>query len=218
MPEETYQVQAGTAKVQEALQNIKKGNGDIETNISQIWSSPKEVKQLVVDKLFSSRSLEEPSPIGMTGNQSKNDIKYLGFTTKMKANDLLNLASDRKLSSYEEQSRATSFAKNVLTEVVNGNKPRIAPPFLKIDWDTAKNVIKITGHEGRHRSSMINRIFGNMDIPVDINNIRKDGQSLRRKGLTNDILDVKIINQDGKETGKTFRDLLPDNLKDKGIQ
>lgn len=170
---------------------------------------PKNVRQTMVDKLFSSRSLED-YPKGIIGNQSKSEHAYRGFTIKTKPSLFKRLSEPLDYSPEVNNEKALDFSKNILKEYKEGKIPRVAPPILFGEIKNGK--LFITGHEGRHRTEMVRYMFHiDIEIPVDIQ-IR----NRRFKDLTGKELDMPLVNEKGREIGKTLRDLIDvDNKSNK---
>ena len=197
-------------KMSDATQNLMKdalNKGAGEGSYQHMKNMPLNERQEIVNDLFSSRSLEEPYPLGMMGNQSANDVDYFGITTEMGPMDFLNLAGRRSKDSVTDKTLREDFAFNIAKDLANGKNLKIAPPYLT--GDIREDKLMIGGHEGRHRSDAIYELFGeDVKVPVDMKFTLGGGEA-RRRTLDDSLLDLPITNQDGVETGRAIKDMLP---------
>ena len=208
----TGMVKVGTKLAPKVLQSYNRAIdlGAERGSTNNVGHMIQEKRQAVADSLFS-RNMDKAK--GMTGNQSTNDVDYFGGTTKMKPFDFLGLAARRE--SLRNPEKAKDFSYNIGKAQAGNNPIELAPPKLWGNIEDGK--LKITGHEGRHRSDAIAQYLGNdVDIPVDLD-IRKGGNEYRRRNWDDEFLDLPIVTEDGKATRKTLRSFLPDNFDTSAI-
>jgi len=124
---------------------------------------------------------------GIGSTSIQRDIGYFGYSIRMKPVEFLALAD--KASFYKS-------ADSLKTLMENGEE--IAPCFLNVDW--INNCWKVIGHEGRNRAYAASQLFPTNNIPIHIIPI-----GLRRRDVTEEMMNSKIISQDGSETKFTFK-------------
>jgi len=171
-----------------------------EGKVHSMHRLPPESKQAYADSLFSNRDLNVDS-WGMSGNQSKIDRDYRGFTTKMEPLAFLRLAKSRNTRLNREVANK-DMQRNILDKYAKGIKVRVAPPILYLKDVDGKLVVK--GHEGRHRSDAMLSLLGydGYQIPVDIH---INGR--RAKDLDGSEWSKELIDESGKSTGLTLGEL-----------
>ena len=167
---------------------------------------PGKDKQTLIDGLFSSRkgNVEggEIKIWAMSDNQLKVNRDYRGITTRMEPTTFLRLAAKRGDSLFDREKAALDVQRNIYDIYKAGKKPRISPPILYLE--EVDGGLKVSGHEGRHRSNAIIEMFGyrEIHIPVDIQIYER-----RAPRLTGDEWNKILISEDGKNTGLTLGDL-----------
>lgn len=165
-------------------------------------------QQALCDKLFSSRDTDSTS--NYWGNcYCEIDSRYFGITLKIKPEDYLNLALTRNSGTYDFDLAKEDLERHILGNLNKNQTSRIGVPFLKIEIDEKTSTLTIKGHEGRHRANAIMSLIPEAYIPVDLQFLGE----IRRRNIKHEILDYKIVNQDGKMIKNTLRDMLPVELK-----
>ena len=99
----------------------------------------------------------DPSGTGSTPNNL--NIEYLGFTKYLTPNEFLSNAAPLQ----EVNEKTIQY---FIDKYKNG-EPISNPTFYAI-YDEDKNVLEITGHEGRHRMEALRRVSPNEKVPVHI--------------------------------------------------
>lgn len=169
-------------------------------------------KQFIVDNIFSSR---DSSSDNFWGNSySEIDSKYFGITLPLKPIDYLNMAQKRNIGVSDYETASKDIEEKILPLINKERKMiRMGVPFLTCDINEQDKTITIVGHEGRHRADAIRTLFRDTTIPVDIKFLGE----IRRHDLNMELLDYNIINQDGSDLSTSFRDLLPEHLKNQSF-
>lgn len=171
------------------------------------FASP-DAQQSLADKLFSSRDMSSGNYWGNC--YSEIDSKYFGITLKLKPVDYLCLALEREKGKLDSETAFSDIKRHITDKVNNKESVRLGVPYLRIEIDEENKRLIVVGHEGRHRADAIRAMLPKSYIPVDLNFTNE----IRRRDINYEILDYELVNQDGYAMRETFRDMLPDNLKD----
>lgn len=116
------------------------------------------------------------------------DIDYFGFTKKIYLFEFEKLTPTRT-----SELNAVDI---IYDKILNGEK--IASPSLFVEWLDSYKMWLIHGHEGRGRIMALNKLYENENISKIVRQkitVHIFPNKLRRKDLTNEILNAKFISQ-----------------------
>ena len=109
------------------------------------------------------------------------DIDYFGFVKEMPGKEFLRLAKPAEL----DESRIKWLMQQMADGKGFGN------PFLNVKWLPEDEIFKVIGHEGRHRVTALQRLFGNnVDVPVHI-----FPQHMRARDLTDQMRQALFLRE-----------------------
>jgi hypothetical protein len=124
--------------------------------------------------IFKTSEYGMPESIGQVTDQI--DKKVGRTSLSLRPSEFLQLAEELDPNTKSSADRIQS-----LEDAIRDSRA-IAPPWLSVEWVPEKSAWKVLGHEGRHRVTAGEKVFGDENLPVHLflRNSSDDGRLGRR--------------------------------------